>query len=69
MGSQTHTAWNAYAYRAPAGANNIALTLSHELRDEQIAVAAYHPGWARTDMGGPNGDISKHESGRPAAAV
>lgn len=63
MGSQTHTASNAYAYRASkAGANNIALTLSHELRDEQIAVAAYHPGWVRTDMGGPNGDISTHES-------
>lgn len=41
MGSQTHTASSAYAYRASkAGANNIALTLSHELRDEQIAVAA-----------------------------
>ena len=63
MGSQTHTAANAYAYRASkAGANNITLTLSHELRDEGIAVAAFHPGWVRTDMGGPNGDISAHES-------
>ena len=63
MGSQTHTASNAYAYRASkAGANNITLTLSHELHDEGIAVAAFHPGWVRTDMGGPNGDISAHES-------
>ena len=63
MGSQAHTAANAYAYRASkAGANNIAVTLSHELADENIAVATYHPGWVRTDMGGPNGDISPQES-------
>ena len=63
MGSQTHTAANAYAYRASkAGANNIAVTLSHELAKEDIAVGSYHPGWVRTDMGGPNGDISAEES-------
>ena len=63
MGSQAHTAANAYAYRASkAGANNIAVTLSHELASENIAVATYHPGWVRADMGGPNGDISPDES-------
>ncbi len=63
MGSQGHTAANAYAYRASkAGANNIAVTISHELASENIAVATYHPGWVRTDMGGPNGDISPEES-------
>jgi len=63
MGSQAHIAANAYAYRASkAGANNIAVTLSHELAGENIAVATYHPGWVRTDMGGPNGDISPDES-------
>jgi NAD(P)-dependent dehydrogenase (short-subunit alcohol dehydrogenase family) len=63
MGSQRHSASNAYAYRASkAGANNIVVTLSHELRDQGIAVAAYHPGWVITDMGGPNGDISAFES-------
>jgi len=63
MGSQAHTAANAYAYRASkAGANNIAVTLSRELASENIAVATYHPGWVRTDMGGPNGDISPDES-------
>ena len=63
MGSQAHMAANAYAYRASkAGANNIAVTLSHELASENIAVATYHPGWVRTDMGGPNGDISPAES-------
>ena len=63
MGSQSHTSSNAYAYRSSkAAANNIALTLSNELRDEKIAVAAYHPGWVRTEMGGPNGDIAAKES-------
>ena len=63
MGSQSHTASNSYAYRSSkAAANNIALTLSNELRHEKIAVAAYHPGWVRTDMGGPNGDIAAEES-------
>ena len=63
MGSQTHTASNAYAYRASkAGANNITLTLSHELHDEGIAVAAFHPGWVRTDMGGVEAKYEVSES-------
>mgnify|MGYP001253481377 CR=1 FL=1 len=63
MGSQAHTAANAYAYRASkAGANNIAVTLSRELSSENIAVATYHPGWVRTDMGGPNGLIDTKTS-------
>lgn len=63
MGSQQHQAANAYAYRASkAGANNIMVTLSNELAAGNIAVAAYHPGWVRTDMGGPRAHLSVEES-------
>lgn len=63
MGSQQHEAANAYAYRASkAGANNIMVTLKHELAGEQIAVAAYHPGWVRTDMGGASAHLSVEQS-------
>ena len=63
MGSQRHDAGNAYAYRASkAGVNNIMVTLSNELAAKNIAVAAYHPGWVRTDMGGPRAHLSVAES-------
>ena len=63
MGSQQHDAANAYAYRSSkAGVNNIMVTLSHELAEERIAVAAYHPGWVRTDMGGANAHLSVEQS-------
>ena len=63
MGSQQHEAANAYAYRASkAGVNNIMVTLSHELAALRIAVAAYHPGWVRTDMGGPSAHLSAEQS-------
>ncbi|NCF43488.1 MAG: SDR family NAD(P)-dependent oxidoreductase [Proteobacteria bacterium] len=63
MGSQQHEAANAYAYRASkAGVNNIMITLSHELDAAAIAVAAYHPGWVRTAMGGPGAHLSTEQS-------
>ncbi len=63
MGSQQHEAANAYGYRASkAAVNNIMVTLSNELAAQQIAVAAYHPGWVRTDMGGPKAHLSVDES-------
>ena len=69
MGSQQHESANAYAYRASkAGVNNIMVTLKNELISEQIAVAAYHPGWVRTDMGGPSAHLSVQESAQALAA-
>ena len=63
MGSQQHEGSNAYFYRASkAGANNIMVTLSNELRSDGITVAAFHPGWVRTDMGGCGADLSPNES-------
>lgn len=63
MGSQDHQGTSVYFYRASkAGANNIMVTMSNELKADGITVASFHPGWVRTDMGGINADISAVES-------
>lgn len=63
MGSTARAKGAAYLYRASkAAATNLAVSLSHELGAEGIAVGAYHPGWVRTDMGGGGAAISIEES-------
>ena len=63
MASSERAPGGAYPYRASkAAVTNIARNMSSELRPENIAVAAYHPGWVRTEMGGSSADISVEES-------
>lgn len=64
MGSMAdNTSGGAYLYRSSKAAiNSVVKSLSVDLRDDHIAVFALHPGWVRTDMGGPNGLIDTQES-------
>jgi len=52
-----------YLYRSSKTAvNQVVKSLSIDLADEGIKVLALHPGWVKTDMGGPNALISTEES-------
>lgn len=63
MGSDTKATGGSYIYRASkAAALNLGRNLATDLRGEGIAVGIYHPGWVRTDMGGPEADISEEEA-------
>ncbi len=63
MGIQEHTGSSATIYRASkAAVNNIMVSISEDLKPKRITVCSYHPGWVRTDMGGPNATLSTKES-------
>lgn len=55
-----------YAYRASkAAVNAIMRSMAIDLaRSHGIKATALHPGWVRTDMGGPNADIDAPTSAR-----
>ena len=63
MGSMSRTGSDHVAYRsAKAAVNKVMQCLAIDLAEEGIAVAVCHPGWVRTDMGGPQADISPEMS-------
>lgn len=64
MGSLTENdSGKRYAYRvSKAAVNMIVKTLSVDLSDMGILVASLHPGWVKTDMGGPEAPLSIQES-------
>ena len=52
-----------YIYRSSKAAlNAVVKSLAIDLRADGIKVVALHPGWVKTDMGGPNAEISTRES-------
>ncbi|MBI1263254.1 MAG: SDR family NAD(P)-dependent oxidoreductase [Alphaproteobacteria bacterium] len=52
-----------YAYRASKAAlNAIGKSLSHDLKAKGVVVLILHPGWVRTRMGGPGGNLTVTEA-------
>ena len=64
MGSiDDNTTGGSYIYRSSKTAlNSMMRSLTHDLVDQGIATLTLHPGWVRTDMGGPGGWIDAFES-------
>jgi NAD(P)-dependent dehydrogenase (short-subunit alcohol dehydrogenase family) len=64
MGSVSdNTSGGSYVYRSSKAAlNMVNKSAAHDLARKGISVVALHPGWVRTDMGGPNGELSVEES-------
>ena len=52
-----------YLYRSSKAALNMVMkSLSIDLKPYNLSLITLHPGWVRTDMGGPNGLIDAYES-------
>ncbi len=52
-----------YLYRSSKTAvNQVVKSLSIDLAERGISVISLHPGWVKTDMGGPNAEISAQVS-------
>ena len=63
MGSLSGRSTGSYAYRSSkAAVNKVMQVLSVELAPSGVIVVPVHPGWVRTDMGGPHAPLSVEES-------
>ena len=59
-----------YMYRTSKAALNAAVrSLAHDWADLPVYIALLHPGWVKTDMGGPNALITPEESIKGMKAV
>ncbi|MCF6439201.1 SDR family oxidoreductase [Pseudoalteromonas luteoviolacea] len=64
VGSHTeNTKGGGYIYRSSKAAlNSVVKSLSNDLLPQGIKTVALHPGWVKTQMGGPNALITPQES-------
>ena len=63
MGSIGSNPSGAIAYRSSKAAVNMVMVgFGNAVRDSEVAVLLFHPGWVRTDMGGGGADIPPSES-------
>jgi NAD(P)-dependent dehydrogenase (short-subunit alcohol dehydrogenase family) len=63
MSSLSEPGGGAYPYRASkAAVNSLTRSLALDLKGDGISVAAFDPGWVRTDMGGADASISAETS-------
>jgi NAD(P)-dependent dehydrogenase (short-subunit alcohol dehydrogenase family) len=64
MGSITLNTFGGFPiYRSTKAAlSAITKSMAIDLKDKNITVIALHPGWVKTDMGGPNAKITAEES-------
>jgi NAD(P)-dependent dehydrogenase (short-subunit alcohol dehydrogenase family) len=59
-----------FAYDASKSAlNAFTIHLAYELRDTKIKVNSAHPGWVKTDMGGPQAPMELSEGGKTSAEL
>src|ERR1700722_8590189 len=59
-----------FAYDASKTAlNAFTVHLAYELRDTKIKVNSAHPGWVKTDMGGPEATLEVSEGGKTSAEL
>ncbi|VAW50272.1 Short-chain dehydrogenase [hydrothermal vent metagenome] len=63
MGSMADNGYgSSYIYRSSKAAlNAVVKSLSIDLKELGIITVALHPGWVKTEMGGPNAEISTRE--------
>ena len=60
---EENTSGGMYIYRSSKAAlNQVVKSLSVDLKPMGITVISLHPGWVKTDMGGPNAPVSIDES-------